>query len=69
MKVYLVLYHDQYAHSECENECCCAETTEIKAVRLTRELAEKAIDETIERVSYSRSTFEIKEMDTGESET
>jgi len=62
-KVYLVLFHDQWGHSECESGCCCATTTEVKAVCLSQELAEKEIKKLMARVSYDRKEFEIEEME------
>jgi len=75
MKVYLVLYHDRWAHSECESGCCCVQTTSISAVRLTMKDAEDWITDYItkwrrphneeEMMDYKRE-YEVEEMDTEE---
>ena len=65
MKIWLVLYHNQWAHSECIMDCCCAETTEVVGGGLTKQLAEhhkKVIKNT--HMSYAEDKeFEIKEVE------
>ena len=63
MKIYLVLYHDKWEHCECDEGCCCAITTEVKAVKTTQLLAEQAIQDLMKRTFHDQDEFEIIEME------
>jgi hypothetical protein len=58
MEVYIVVYHDSYRHSECEGDCCNAETTEVKGVTISRGLAEELIKKSGGNGEY-RKDFDI----------
>lgn len=60
-KVFIVLYHNRWEHSECEVDCCCAQTTEIKGVAMTRPLAEGLINKLIQRCGNEREEFVVQE--------
>jgi len=62
-KAYVVVYHDPYAHSECESGCCCAETTTVMGVATSMEGAETLIKSYQKRVSYRREDFDIEEFE------
>ena len=60
-KVYVILYHDCWQHAECLNECCSAETTQVKGVAMTRELAERIITHLRQRCGHEKWEYEIEE--------
>ena len=62
-KVYVVLYHDYWTHSECEGDCCNAITTQVKCVTATRELAERTIVHLRQRCGHEKYEYEIQEED------
>jgi len=62
-KIYVVVYHDPYAHSECSSCCCGAETTQVMGVATSREMAENLIESYQKRVNYDREDFEIEEFE------
>jgi hypothetical protein len=62
-KVFVVLYHDRWEHCECINDCCGAETTEVKGVATSRELAEGIINNLLQRCGHERDEYEIQKED------
>lgn len=62
-KVYVVLYHDQWTHCECINDCCSATTTEVKGVASTKEVAEGIVRNLRQRCGHEKYEYEIIEQD------
>lgn len=62
-KVYVVVHHDPYAHGECLDGCCGAETTTVMGVATSKEKAEELIGRKMKRISYRRTDFDIEEFD------
>ena len=62
MKIYVVMYHDPYEHSECEGDCCGADSSELILTAPTKDVAELALKNYISKHTYyHRDDFKIEE--------
>ena len=62
-KIYVIVYHDPWAHCECPSGCCCAETTNVEAVTTSKEKAEEWITNHLKVMTcYHRKDFDIEEI-------
>jgi len=59
-EIYIVVYHDPWQHSECDEGCCAVDTTEVLGTASSFERAEELIQRYLKRMTcYQRKDFEI----------
>jgi hypothetical protein len=61
LKVYVLIHHDPYCHSECEPECCGQEPSTIEAIFFSKISAETVKNRLDEDNSHKNWEYEIEE--------
>jgi hypothetical protein len=61
-KVYVIIYHDPYEHSECNEGCCGVQTSTIVDIATTKELADIIVSEHLKHHYNRKNDYDIEEF-------